>query len=158
MRVLVVEDSWHVAKALKFALEQMGMDVFGPAATTAAASRLAAEHIPSIAIVDCQSRRRGIVCSHRGALGSGHPRHRDFRPRDAASARERPQSSMQKPFSASELSAALQSGAASDPAMIMCYQRPISLRTGVMLRILKGASGGGLFAQSLEIDGEAGWL
>ena len=52
MRVLVVEDTWHVAQALKSVLEQMGMDVFGPAATTAAARRLAAEHTPSIAVVD----------------------------------------------------------------------------------------------------------
>jgi hypothetical protein len=37
VRVFVVEDTWHVAIALKSALEQVGMDVSGPAATTAEA-------------------------------------------------------------------------------------------------------------------------
>jgi hypothetical protein len=32
--VLVVEDIWHVATALKSTLEQMGMHVVGPTATT----------------------------------------------------------------------------------------------------------------------------
>ena len=49
--MLVVEDTWHVAKALKSALEQVGMDVSGPAATTAEA-RLMAEHTPLVAVVD----------------------------------------------------------------------------------------------------------
>ena len=46
VRVLVVEDTWHVAKALKSALEQVGMDVSGPAATTAAARRVMVEQMP----------------------------------------------------------------------------------------------------------------
>jgi CheY-like chemotaxis protein len=50
-RVLVVEDTWHVAKALKSALEQVGMDVSGPAATTAEARRLMAEQMPRVAVV-----------------------------------------------------------------------------------------------------------
>jgi hypothetical protein len=37
VRVLIVEDAWQVAKALKSTLEQMGMHVLGPAATTAQA-------------------------------------------------------------------------------------------------------------------------
>src|SRR5436853_2946704 len=52
VRVLVVEDTWHVAKALKAALEQVGMDVSGPAATTVEARRLIADHMPRVAVVD----------------------------------------------------------------------------------------------------------
>ena len=52
VRVLVVEDIWHVAKALKSALEHQGMEVSGPAATIEAARRLVAEHMPSVAVVD----------------------------------------------------------------------------------------------------------
>ena len=50
--VLVVEDSWHVAKAIKLALAQLGMCVVGPAATTAEARRLVAGHKPKMALVD----------------------------------------------------------------------------------------------------------
>jgi DNA-binding response OmpR family regulator len=57
VRVLVVEDTWHVAKALKSALEQIGMDVSGPAATTAEARRLIAEHMPRLAVVDVNLKR-----------------------------------------------------------------------------------------------------
>jgi DNA-binding response OmpR family regulator len=52
LRVLVVEDTWHVAKALKRALEGMGLVVAGPAANTADAERLIAEDLPHLAIVD----------------------------------------------------------------------------------------------------------
>ena len=52
LRVLVVEDTWHVAKALKTALEGMGMVVAGPAANTADAERLIAEETPHLAVVD----------------------------------------------------------------------------------------------------------
>ena len=52
VRVLVVEDTWHVAKALKSALEQVGMDVSGPAATIGEARRLMVEHMPRVAVVD----------------------------------------------------------------------------------------------------------
>jgi DNA-binding NtrC family response regulator len=52
VRVLVVEDTWHVAKALKSELEQVGMDVSGPAATTTEARRLVVEHMPLVAVVD----------------------------------------------------------------------------------------------------------
>jgi len=50
--VLVVEDSWHVAKAMKSALEQRGMRVVGPAANTSQARQLAAEQKPKLALVD----------------------------------------------------------------------------------------------------------
>ena len=52
VRVLVVEDAWHVAKAMKGALEQLGMHVIGPTATTAEARRLTAAEKPRLALVD----------------------------------------------------------------------------------------------------------
>jgi CheY-like chemotaxis protein len=52
LRVLVVEDSWHVANALKALLEELGVKVSGPAATPAEARRLLAEPRPDVAIVD----------------------------------------------------------------------------------------------------------
>ena len=57
VRVLVVEDAWHVAKALKSALENVGMEVSGPAATTAEARRLIAAHMPRVAVVDVNLKR-----------------------------------------------------------------------------------------------------
>ena len=56
VRVLVVEDHWHVANALKSFLEAEGMEVSGPAATTADAQRLAREQKPDLAIVDIHLR------------------------------------------------------------------------------------------------------
>jgi two-component system, response regulator PdtaR len=56
VRVLVVEDHWHVANALKSFLEVEGMKVSGPAATTADAQRLAAEQKPDLAVVDIHLR------------------------------------------------------------------------------------------------------
>ena len=52
LNVLVVEDSWHVANALKALLEELGVTVAGPAATPAEAKRLLAERRPDVAIVD----------------------------------------------------------------------------------------------------------
>jgi DNA-binding response OmpR family regulator len=52
VRVLVVEDHWHVANALKSFLEAEGMKVSGPAATTPDAQRLVTEQKPDLAIVD----------------------------------------------------------------------------------------------------------
>ena len=52
VRVLVVEDAWCVAKALKLALEQLGMRVSGPAATTEQARRLLTDEKPDMAVVD----------------------------------------------------------------------------------------------------------
>ena len=52
VHVLVVEDAWHLAKALKSALTEVGIDVAGPAATIAEAERLVAEHQPDVAVVD----------------------------------------------------------------------------------------------------------
>jgi DNA-binding response OmpR family regulator len=52
VRVLVVEDQWHVANALRSLLEREGMEVSGPASTTADAHRLADAHKPDLAVVD----------------------------------------------------------------------------------------------------------
>lgn len=55
--VLLVEDTWHIAKALKSELEQVGMEVSGPAATTMAARCLIAEQMPRLAVVDINLKR-----------------------------------------------------------------------------------------------------
>ena len=52
LRVLVVEDSWHVANALKSLLAELGIDVAGPAATLQEAERLLAAREPQVAVVD----------------------------------------------------------------------------------------------------------
>ena len=52
VRVLVVEDHWHVATALKLLLQAEGMNVIGPAATLADAFRLAIEQKLDLAVVD----------------------------------------------------------------------------------------------------------
>jgi CheY-like chemotaxis protein len=52
LQVLVVEDSWHVANALKALLEELGVKVAGPAATPAEAERLLTARKPDVAIVD----------------------------------------------------------------------------------------------------------
>jgi DNA-binding response OmpR family regulator len=56
VRVLVVEDQWYVANALKALLEAEGMEVSGSAATTADALRLASEQKPVLAVVDMNLR------------------------------------------------------------------------------------------------------
>ena len=52
LRVLVVEDTWQVGKALKSALEGVGMVVAGPVSTVADAELLLADRIPDLAVVD----------------------------------------------------------------------------------------------------------
>jgi DNA-binding response OmpR family regulator len=52
VRVLIVEDGWHVADALKVSLEKLGMLVAGPVATTEGARRLVNESTPDLALVD----------------------------------------------------------------------------------------------------------
>src|SRR4051812_21588361 len=54
--ILLVEDSWHVGKAMKRLLSALGAEVVGPAATTVDAERLVAERTPDIAIVDINLR------------------------------------------------------------------------------------------------------
>jgi two-component system, response regulator PdtaR len=50
--VLVVEDAWHVAKALNSFLEQLEMDVIGPTPSASQARQLVAKQRPKIALVD----------------------------------------------------------------------------------------------------------
>jgi len=52
LRVLIVEDSWFIAKALQSLLEEVGMVIAGAAATTTDAERLACERAPKLAVVD----------------------------------------------------------------------------------------------------------
>jgi DNA-binding NtrC family response regulator len=56
LRVLLVEDSWHVGAALKRLLETCGADVAGPAATAADAVRLISERTIDVAVVDINLR------------------------------------------------------------------------------------------------------
>jgi CheY-like chemotaxis protein len=51
-RILLVEDSPDVGKAVKSLLELLGADVAGPAVTAAEAERLLSEHSPDVALVD----------------------------------------------------------------------------------------------------------
>jgi DNA-binding response OmpR family regulator len=55
-RVLVVEDQWHVANALRSLLEVEGMEVSGPAGRIADAHRLADEYKPELAVIDINLR------------------------------------------------------------------------------------------------------
>jgi DNA-binding response OmpR family regulator len=50
--VLVVEDAWHVAEAMRSALERVEIHVIGPTATIAEARRLVAAQKPELALVD----------------------------------------------------------------------------------------------------------
>jgi DNA-binding response OmpR family regulator len=52
VRVLIVEDSWQVAMALKSMLRDRGMVVTGPTSKIAEAERLAVDEKPELALVD----------------------------------------------------------------------------------------------------------
>ncbi len=52
LRILLVEDSWHVAHAYKSLLEIVGLNVVGPVGTLPDAEKLFAEQRPDIAVVD----------------------------------------------------------------------------------------------------------
>jgi len=52
LRILLVEDSWHVGEALKEVLASLGAEVAGPAATVAEAEGLLSECAPDVALVD----------------------------------------------------------------------------------------------------------
>ena len=56
LSILLVEDSWHVGKAMKGLLRVLGAEVVEPAATAADAERLVAERTPDVAIVDVNLR------------------------------------------------------------------------------------------------------
>jgi CheY-like chemotaxis protein len=112
LRVLVVEDSWHVAQALKTLLEELGMSVAGPAATLEEAERLLAEREPAVAIVDINLKGEmayGLI-DRLNALGvrvvviSGYA--------VPQLARDKVAAILQKPFSAKSLLAVLRQAAA----------------------------------------------
>jgi DNA-binding NtrC family response regulator len=52
LRVLLVEDSWHLGMALENLLREMGAHVFGPAATCAEADDLIGQQAVDAALVD----------------------------------------------------------------------------------------------------------
>lgn len=52
IRILVVEDSWHIGTALKSLLRALEAEVLGPVATPAEAERLISEQMPDACIVD----------------------------------------------------------------------------------------------------------
>lgn len=52
IRILVVEDSWHIGTALKSLLRALEAEVLGPVATPAEAERLISEQMPDASIVD----------------------------------------------------------------------------------------------------------
>ena len=52
LRILLVEDSWHVGKAMKKLLQLCGAEVAGPAASGAEAESLFAAQAPDLALVD----------------------------------------------------------------------------------------------------------
>jgi DNA-binding response OmpR family regulator len=52
LRVLIVEDSYVVARAIQSLLEEIGMSVVGPVATSADAERVLVERSCELAIVD----------------------------------------------------------------------------------------------------------
>lgn len=52
LRILLVEDSWHLARAMTRLLNALGADLAGPVATAADAERLISECRPDVALVD----------------------------------------------------------------------------------------------------------
>ena len=56
VRVLIVEDSWQIAKALMSLLGDLGMVVTGPTNTIAGAERLSVDEKPELALVDLHLR------------------------------------------------------------------------------------------------------
>jgi CheY-like chemotaxis protein len=56
LRILLVEDSWHLGVAMQRLLRVCGADVIGPAATTADAERLISDHAPDVALIDVNLR------------------------------------------------------------------------------------------------------
>ena len=56
VRILLVEDSWHVATAMTGLAKSAGMVVVGPAATVAEAEQLLLSHALDVAVVDINLR------------------------------------------------------------------------------------------------------
>jgi DNA-binding NtrC family response regulator len=107
--VLLVEDSWHAAQAMKDLLERWGMVVVGPAASTDGAERLIASNVPPVAIVDIRLKdglAYGLIdlLNDKGAsviIASGYA--------DVPTLEGKVAAILQKPFPAGELLATLKS-------------------------------------------------
>jgi CheY-like chemotaxis protein len=56
LRVLVVDDSWHVVAAIESLLRSFGAEVIGTAASSGEAERMLAKRTPDVAIVDLSLR------------------------------------------------------------------------------------------------------
>jgi DNA-binding response OmpR family regulator len=54
VKVLIVEDEWLIAEDLKLSLEELGLEVLGPALNCAAALEIIWRHKPDLAFVDTQ--------------------------------------------------------------------------------------------------------
>lgn len=115
LRVLVVEDSWHVANALKALLEELGVSVTGPAASLEEAERLLDARTHDLAIVDINLKGQmayGLIdrLNERGVpvvIISGYAVPQVAQSKVAAV--------LQKPFSARSLLAILRQAAAANP-------------------------------------------
>lgn len=108
LRILVVEDSWHLGMNLKSLLRALGADVVGPVATTADAERLISQHALDVALVDFNLRggelAYGLIdrlhtCGIRIVVTSGYA--------DIPLAAGKVAAILQKPISEEQLLAAL---------------------------------------------------
>jgi CheY-like chemotaxis protein len=56
VRVLIVEDSWYIAKAVESVFEDVEMVIAGATATASVAERFARKRAPKVAVVDVKLR------------------------------------------------------------------------------------------------------
>lgn len=107
VHILVVEDAWHVAKAMKRVLEQLGMIVLGPTATAVEARHLLATQRPLAALVDVNLKGEMAwdLIDHLCEQGIQVVVISGYVQSDAS--RGRPVAYLQKPFAEAELMAAL---------------------------------------------------
>jgi DNA-binding response OmpR family regulator len=117
LRILVVEDSYVVARTIGELLEEIGMVVMGPVASCADAERLLVERSPDLALVDIHLKRETsfhlMARLHEAGISvlamSGSAAHTAV-----------PSALLQKPFSGSDLLAALNGIFASSPQAAAC--------------------------------------
>ena len=107
VRVLVVEDTWHVARALKGLLEGLGMEVIGPAATVSEAEEHAAAQMPELALIDINLKGEMAYSLIDHLHDEGIPIIVVSGYAVLASLTEKAAAILQKPYQASELIAAL---------------------------------------------------
>src|SRR5262245_4734994 len=107
LAALMVEDSWHTARAMKSALEQLGMQVIGPTATTAEARRLMVEDKPALALVDVNLKQETAAGLVDELYGQGIPIIIVSAYAIPPVAMEKAAAFVQKPFSGQELVTAM---------------------------------------------------